>query len=208
MGSRANLVFLDQQGTRLFYCHWCADGLIRDLFWGPSYAISYVLRQRPTDTWLDDVWAEGGVIIDTVQKMLLLFGGVECHEYDPRLIQLYLELLGFVWNGWTIRWASGILDLADYVGLPRKVVRAEFKRTRTEFRTLPPSLATDANAVSSLVLEDGTLRLFTLYAHRVGPYVGAIESLVAGPSLIERLKSRKFETQLAFQSFPQAGFHI
>jgi hypothetical protein len=62
MGQRANLVIVRPDGYELFYSHWCANTLPRDLFWGPEHAERFIRMQRPAghDEWLDTIWAEGG----------------------------------------------------------------------------------------------------------------------------------------------------
>jgi len=98
--------------------------LTRDLFWGAEHALAFIRVQRPVDDagWLDDVWAEGGAVLDLDRKHFLLYGGEDVLN-DVPLRRVYLEWLGRVWNGWTVRWAcEGIADLADYVGYPRDKV--------------------------------------------------------------------------------------
>lgn len=66
MGQRANLILVEAGKYQLFYSHWCANTLPRDLFWGPDHAQAFIRIQRPVGDsgWLDDVWAEGGAILD------------------------------------------------------------------------------------------------------------------------------------------------
>jgi hypothetical protein len=54
MGQRANYVLVEESGRwSLFYSHWAANTIDRDLFWGPDHAIAFVRAQRPTTEWLD-----------------------------------------------------------------------------------------------------------------------------------------------------------
>ena len=78
MGQRANLAIGNANNYELFYSHWCANTLPRDLFWGADHALEFISRQRAVsrdDGWLDTVWAEGGAVIDPNDRVLLLFGG-------------------------------------------------------------------------------------------------------------------------------------
>jgi hypothetical protein len=106
MGQRANLIIAGPEGYDLYYSHWRANTLPTDLFWGPEYAQAFVRIQRPVDQdgWLDTIWSEGGAVIDTARRTLLLYGGEDI-LYDVPLRRMYLELLQTVWANWTIRWA-------------------------------------------------------------------------------------------------------
>ena len=209
MGHRANLLLVDETGYKLFYCHWCGKSIPEDVFWGVQYAVPFIKQQREVndgDGWLDDVWAEGGVLVDTSRHTLILWGG-ESLSYDIPLRRLYLELLQEVWSVWKVQWAhDGILDLAKYVGVPRdRVVSTTLERTPIE--TLDPPQQLDwTSAVASFVLEDGTLRLFPL------PNPDAHEYLESGPVLIEAAQAGTGYDQLPLhewkQEFPNAGFHI
>lgn len=117
MGSRANYVIVDEQGWRLYYSHWGAARVDAQLAAGPAYARRFIEQQQPcaqTD-WLDNFWAEGGVLMDTVARRLLLFGGSEIMDrIDAR--RAYLALLGQTWPGWAVSWAyKGITEIASYV---------------------------------------------------------------------------------------------
>lgn len=70
MGQRANLIIVEYGKYELFYSHWAANTLTRDLFWSPEFATAFVQMQRQVDEsgWLDDVWAEGGAVIDGIIK--------------------------------------------------------------------------------------------------------------------------------------------
>src|SRR3974377_1344796 len=106
MGQRANLVLVENGSHQLFYSHWCANTLPRDLFWGPEHAVAFVRMQREGDEsgWLDEVWAGGGAVVDIDKQTLLLFGGEDI-LYDVPLRRVYLECLARAWNTWTVQWA-------------------------------------------------------------------------------------------------------
>ena len=96
MGHRANLIVVRAGGYDLYYSHWAANTLPRDLFWGPAHALAFARAQRPADDWLDDVWAEGGAVIDPGARVLRLFGGEDLAS-DVPLRRLYLRLLAAVY---------------------------------------------------------------------------------------------------------------
>jgi hypothetical protein len=123
MGHRANLIVVREGRYDLRSSHWAANTLPRDLFWGPQHAIAFTEAQPAAGTdWLDDVWAEGGSVIDTDRHVFRLFGGEDL-QYNVPLRRLYLALLGVIWQGWSVGWADeGIADLADLVGYPRELL--------------------------------------------------------------------------------------
>lgn len=131
MGQRANLAIITEQGTELYYTHWRANTLDRDLFWGPAHAIDFIRQQRSEEEGaeiLDEVWAEGGAVVDETRQTLLWFGGQDI-SYDVLRRRVHLALMGRLWQGWTIEWAhEGIADIADALGISREVVLArDFK---------------------------------------------------------------------------------
>ncbi|MEM6528524.1 MAG: hypothetical protein AAF653_09525, partial [Chloroflexota bacterium] len=104
MGQRATLLIKNGIDYELYYCHWCANRLDWEIFWGPEYTLNFIRGQQPTIEWLDTVWAEGGVVVDTGNNHLLWFGGEDIYFEIP-LRHLYMTLLKQVWKGWTIAWA-------------------------------------------------------------------------------------------------------
>lgn len=117
MGQRANLVVVTETGYELYYCHWCANKIETMLFWGPEHALKAIRAQDAVDVWLDNVWAEGGVLMDIANHVLIFFCGQDLRWEFP-MRRIFLSLMSYLWEGWEIRWAyKGILDMADYVGV-------------------------------------------------------------------------------------------
>ena len=76
MGSRANYLHVRPDGThRLLYSHWGGQRVDTDLFGGPAALIRLLDSLRDDVGWLDDRWAEGGVVIDERRRELKWFGG-------------------------------------------------------------------------------------------------------------------------------------
>jgi len=207
VGQRANLILVEECKYQLFYSHWCANTLPRDLFWGPEHAAAFIRIQRSVDDsgWLDDVWAEGGALLDLDRKHFLLYGG-EAILYEVPLRRIYLELLAKVWNGWTVRWAyEGIADLADYVQLPRERVLTKGDQESTVCTLTPPDQQDWTDLVASVRFDDGAVRLF--------PLAGDVASyLSAGPKLTDNLHTvdglpRLFLDEWTTE-FPGGGFHL
>jgi hypothetical protein len=83
---------------------------------------------------LDDVWAEGGALVDPYQKVIMLFGE-DALDQDELLFNTYLELIQEAWKGWNVHWAyDGILELADYVGYPRSLLESQTSIPETDYR--------------------------------------------------------------------------
>jgi hypothetical protein len=128
MGSRANYVITENGRHDLYYSHWGAQRVGRDFFFGPDVALATVRATKPCeppwgDGLLDDVWAEGGAVVDVDARRLRLWGGEDI-AFDARERELWLELLTLSWPGWEVAWADrGIFDLADQLGVPHADVR-------------------------------------------------------------------------------------
>lgn len=206
MGHRANLVIANEHGYRLFYCHWCAITLSEPLFWGPEHAIAFIEQQQPCapDQWLDDVWAEGGAVVDTARRVLIIYGG-EGLRYTIPLRRLYLELLRRTWQGWAVRWAErGIVDMAEHVGVPRAkvLVPEDYTDVSSELRTVE---LRDAGCVISARFEDGSLRIYSAANN-------ANEYLAAGEHVVDWLRADPGQPALAWDDpgaeLPYGGLHF
>jgi hypothetical protein len=159
--------------------------------------------------WLDEVWAEGGALIDAQRRVLLLFGG-EAILYDIPLRRFYLRLLQRVWRGWDVRWAyEGIVDQADYLGLPRELVLvpAGDDESWDDLSLAAPEEKDWTDGVGSIRWEDGTLRLYPLTTGSTC-YV----YLHNGTRLLEAARQAGGVETLALDEwtpeFPGGGFHI
>jgi hypothetical protein len=209
MGQRANLILIEGGRHTVYYAHWRANTLPRDLFWGPVNAATFIRAQRLIEEGglLDQIWAEGGAVLDCDHKVLLLFGGDDL-SYDVPLRRAYLRLMDVVWQGWEGRWAhEGAVDVAEYIGRPRDdVLSASASADVTEPDLSPPEERGWVNTVGSVRFPDGRLKLFPMEMS------DGHEVLLAGPTLIdvaakapgvERLYSAEWTND-----FPGAGFHI
>lgn len=207
MGHRANLVIVREGHYELYYNHWCAITMPEDLFWGEREGLRFIEMQKRVgpQEWLDDVWAEGGALMDLDRRRLLLFGGEDI-QYDILLQRLYLKLMAFTWPGWDVQWAyEGIVELANAAGYPGETLRER----QTGNRSVPviepldnPEWATVALSVRHA---DGTLRI---YASDTFP-----ESfLEGGPGPLLRadpaLAYSEMDWNALTDSFPTAGLHL
>ena len=118
VGQRANFVIVKNGDWRLYYDHWCANRIDVELFWGPRLAAAFIEQLEPLadrDDWLDDVWCEGGAVLDLDRRELTWFGGEDI-LMDVPLRRACLALMKRQWPGWEIRWAAGaIVDLGACV---------------------------------------------------------------------------------------------
>ncbi|WP_248925062.1 hypothetical protein [Paenibacillus hamazuiensis] len=207
MGQRANLVIVKEDGYNLYYNHWCANTLPGDLFWGPKNAISFIEAQNKVDDsgWLNDIWAEGGALIDLNKKLLLFYGG-EDELWSIPYRRIFLNLMQSVWGNWEIRWAyNGILDIASYVGVPEDKVRTNKDDDLCVVNLEPPEEKSWVDTIGSIKFDDGHILIFPLY--------GGIEGyLLNGPRLIQNCNKSIGHECINFDewtsNFPSSGFHV
>ncbi|HEX6443956.1 MAG TPA: hypothetical protein VF053_02630 [Streptosporangiales bacterium] len=124
MGNRANYVLVADGDWTLHYSHWGAVGLEFDLLPGPAAATRYIRAQEvvPPDRsgWLNDLWCEGGALLDLDRHVGLVFW----LRSDPAERAAALAVLGRTWPGRRVDWAyGGLADLAEYVGVDPETVR-------------------------------------------------------------------------------------
>ncbi|MDF1742288.1 MAG: hypothetical protein P1V19_01245 [Gimesia sp.] len=208
MGQRANLAIGNASGYELFYSHWCANTLPRDLFWGSEHAIEFISQQRAVavkDGWLDTIWAEGGAVLDSQNKTFLLYGGEDL-LYDVPLRRLFLKMLSAAWDDWTIHWAfEGIVDIAEYLGVDRKHVIADSDDTNETTVLLTPPQERDWLRCIGTIRSDDDLAIYPLDGL-------LIDYLLAGPQLVVASNSvQSFATLNVSEwttDFPTGGFHL
>lgn len=206
MGQRANLIIFKNSTYDLYYSHWCANSLPRELFWGPEHALHFIQIQNKVDSetgWLDAVWAEGGAIIDLDKKVFILYGGEDIKQDIP-LRRVYLQLLAQVWSGWEIKWAyEGIADLADYVGYPKTKVLNQTEEESVIF--CPPKEKDWLSIIASVRFIDDCTLLF--------PLDGITEDfLYCGPQMVDLFDRSFGQKEITIpewtSTFLQGGFHI
>jgi hypothetical protein len=175
MGVRANFVIVDGQRLELYYDHWGAQGMSRDLVLDGAEATLARVRQMgsrdPSSPghWLDDIWAEGMLVLDLPQRRLFWF---DSDGMCPRLAAYLIER---TWDGWKAVWSPGgtrgILHvlgidpgpvLGDGAGAP-SLARHELRKLDTRARRGPAALGTpfsDANTrlmILSVRFEDASV---------------------------------------------------
>ncbi|MFI8823915.1 hypothetical protein [Streptomyces sp. NPDC053431] len=123
MGDRANVIVVRESGTHELYRTGWAVGLDLDLLGGPEAVLAMLPELRQDGWWLDDAMAQGGVLLDLGQKVLLFFAW-EGPSTELRHRAATFELIRATWQGWKVRWLyDGPAELRGYVGLDPEYVR-------------------------------------------------------------------------------------
>ncbi|MNI04878.1 hypothetical protein D3C73_578160 [compost metagenome] len=205
MGQRANLILVRNGSYQLYYNHWCANRLDEELFWGPEESLAFIESQNLTEEWLDDRWAEGGVLMDIDHQVLLWYGG-ENILYDIPLRRQLFTLMQTLWCDWELRWASaGIVDMAKYLNVPLEQVRS-VEHTGELITTIEPEPKGGfIRTIASIVFENDDLRVFPLYQT-------FSDCLLDGPSFIQAINPSSGQQKLCMgewsEDFPDQGFHL
>jgi hypothetical protein len=209
MGKQASLIVIQYGKYELFYSHWRAHTLPKDLFWSPEFATAFIRKQHKVSEfeWLDNFGIEGGAVIDWDAKVFLFFGGKEI-LYDVPLRCIYLELINRVWQGWQIKWAyQGITDLGNYIGYNfHNLLETNNKSFNQNNLCLTPK-DNKIDIIASILFKDCSLHFFSLTGN-------IITLLQVGSSIIEKLQCQQgLGLELLFlerwnNQFPLGGFHI
>ncbi|WP_433178185.1 hypothetical protein [Actinoallomurus sp. CA-150999] len=200
MGQRANFVLVDDTGWRLYYDHWAANQICSVLVAGPEAATRFIIaqRQRAQDEWLDDIWAEGGAMVDHRTRRLIFYGDQLMLDLPAK--RVFTRLLSLTWPGWDVRWAyDGLGDFAAHVGLDRAIVRAARDPEMpgdlqpNPSKDWPPHLVTVRDEAGRLL---------------VYPFDWADDhSAWQGPGLLDRLPAGGL-AQVHLPVIPDGGLHV
>ncbi|UJR85327.1 hypothetical protein [Sandaracinus amylolyticus] len=119
MPSHALFAILEPDGsTSLFHSRWRGGLLHADLFWGAEAMLDTIRAQDAVDAIpgiVDEVWCDGGVVLDLRARTALWFGGWPGSSIPAR--RLHHAMLSELWPGWALRWAhEGIVDLVRAIG--------------------------------------------------------------------------------------------
>jgi hypothetical protein len=174
-----------------------------ELFWGPEYATAFVEQREPLDNrddWLDEVWCEGGAVIDQDRQLLLWFGGEDI-MHDVPLRRAHTALMQHLWTNWSIRWSYGaIAELGEYLDFPAEKFLSDLELDPAEsFRILHEY--PEDNDTLLTVRKDGDTS-----ATRVS---GDEESLELGENQAEILLGFPRKPHLSWTGeMPTGGVHI
>lgn len=213
MGNPANFVVVERDGWQLHYTRWAATTIHRWLTLGPDAALEFARAHERVarDAWLNDVYAEGGFVVDTVARRLVWFDKEVDLELPVR--RVVSRLIAEMWPGWRIDWAyDGIGDLAAYVGVDRAAVRAlDLERLGatpwSPFLVERLVLSGDADPPKAY---DGAYQLVTArLAGGVRAWVADHDGHLAwlGPAVLDRLPMPG-SGRLRLAALPDAGLHL
>lgn len=118
MGARANYVIIEDGAIDIYYSHWGAMYVPEVVIDGPEATRAYIRDEAPTTgSLMNDIWAEGGILLDMDRRSLLFFGG-ENIRFSPPWQRIFLHMMRSVWQGWSVAWAArGIVDIGAYPGV-------------------------------------------------------------------------------------------
>lgn len=207
MGERANYVIKQGERVHLYYSHWGAQTITRDLFWGPEHARRFIRVQESvsnSDGWLDLAWAEGGALLDEDARHLIFFGG-EVLEFNIPIRRVFMDWLDRAWEGWTTEWAEeGIEAIARAAGCEAVTVLP--KNPFTPDLSLRCSLDNDTILTLLSVQRGRQLVVVALENHLVDILVGGPDWILSqeleGPSSID---ASRFTID---NPTPWAGVHL
>lgn len=126
---------------------------------GPEGTLEYIRQLTPGESLLNDVWAEGGVLVNVDRQSTLFWGGDAIAEYSY-LRRPLLAALSLLWPGWSIDWAPfGVEDLARNIGWEVSQVQAQKRHlVHPAFLEGREAIITDTQLLESLRAKDpGTI---------------------------------------------------
>lgn len=119
MGNRMNCVLIESGQSTIYFSRWGAPDVPAILLSGPHGTETYARAHTLDDELLDNVWAEGGILLDLDHQQLLFFGGAQA----PYVRRAYIQLLRNLWTGWSVEWAKyGVADFAMHIGIEMRLV--------------------------------------------------------------------------------------
>lgn len=193
MGNRANIVLVNDDGWQLRYAHWAGCRMLDALLAGPELAARYIRAQQTSEFWTDELWADGGLLLDLTAHRLLFFGEELMTTMNER--RAMFEVLALLWPGYTVSWAYGATaEIAAYVGAPASL------RDRPSEPEL--TLAEDTARLHHLVtVIDRTGRV------RAWPLWWGSSAAWHGPGLLDMLPGPGQPT-LQLGTVPESGVYV
>lgn len=112
MGDRANYVIKSGEEITIYYTHWRSIFIAKDLMSGPKKFISFVQQFDKRDSFLDNLWLEGCVLVDLDKQELVFW---ESEDLDDTSVRLkYLSLLQKKWINWQVCYSErGMYDIEE-----------------------------------------------------------------------------------------------
>lgn len=193
MGNRANLVLVDGDSWQLRYSHWGGCRMLDALIAGPEMAKRYILAQKVVSFWTDELWADGGLVLDLTERKLLFFGDELMSTMNER--RAMFEALTILWPGYSISWMyDGTAELAASVNAS---IPLHDMLSRPEL-----VIAEDTTKLHHLVTvigHDGRLRAWPLHWGSSAAWYG--------PDLIDKLPGAG-RRAMKLGILPESGVHV
>jgi hypothetical protein len=216
MGARVNYVLIEGEVISVYYSKWGAQSVPTVVIDGPEATLAYIRDEGPTtESLMDDIWAEGGILLDMDRHALLFFGG-ENIMFSPPWQRIFLRMVRHVWQGWSIAWAGrGIIDLASYPGVaeflridPSSLIKRNERvidQPFAEAKIRNPHEKPWAYTVITVTWEDGRVCDYT--------FDSALDGyLLLGPGLLDVLRERETDNlpreEPDDDSLPREGTYI
>jgi hypothetical protein len=121
VGHRANCILIENGQTSIYFTRFGALSIPSVLLEGPEATSAYIHKQTPDTTLLDNVWAEGGLLMNKDNRLLCFYSDV----IKPYCVRYLVAALSLVWAGWEVKWATReVAEFADLIGVDRATVLA------------------------------------------------------------------------------------
>ncbi|MCV7058763.1 Uncharacterised protein [Mycolicibacterium gilvum] len=193
VGNRANIVLVNESGWQLRYAHWAGCRMLDAILAGPEMAARYILAQETSDFWTDELFSDGGLLLDLVEHRLLFFGEELMTTMNER--RAVFEMLKILWPGYSISWAYGATaELVEYVGAP-----VMLRDSPSEPELI---LAEDTDRLHHLVTVDNGIDRM-----RAWPLWWGSSAAWHGPQVLDRLPGVGARS-LQLGTVPESGVHI
>jgi hypothetical protein len=208
MGHRTNLIIIENGEKKVFYDHWIAINLDKTLFWDFTFALEYFKAQEKVDErmWLDELFAEGGAVLDVDKKYLLWFACGDIGRFVPYR-RKFLELQRKTWEGWEVEWATrGVVDMAEYVGYPKENVFNDFRWDEENMTLKMPKAKCKVDGIGCWIDKNGDAKLY--------PYnwYHGKDFLELGSEIFDLMQNTESFSELNLAKwrckFPKCGFVI
>ncbi len=197
MGARADYVLIEDGAIDIYYDKWGAQGVPAVVIDGSEATIASIRELAPTESLMDDIWAEGGILLDMDRRELLFFGG-DSIRFSPPWQRILLHMMRRVWQGWSVAWAGrGIVDIASYPGVaeflridPSSLIKRNERvidQPYAEAKLRNPHENPWVYTVLTVKWEDGRVGDYTFKSMLDG-------YLLFGPRLLDVLRERKPDT--------------
>ena len=172
----------------------------------PEMTLDYIRSLEPREYLIDNVFCEGGILLDMDHKKVLFFADVICEDEVPGITDIFLEMVKFKWSNWDIEYtANGVLDFGRYVKLDKITLQdldASARMDGLYFEEDDPLLEI---RISKFEAEDCQRTLITIQYKKstikdYGTSFNAVSVLCLGSEFVNKFqtkKSRKIESAVA-----------